>query len=85
MNLLEGENMSFAKTMDKAIKACDDSKFVSSLKGQMYGELKGVKSISKKKEIVNKYIDWANRARISKRFTEQEYNEFVNNAKSLLN
>lgn len=73
------------KAIDKAIKACNDSKFVSSLKGQLNGEIKGVKSMQKKKEIVNKYIDWANRARISKRFTEQEYNEFVNNAKSLIN
>ena len=73
------------KAIDKAIKICDDSKFVSSLKGQLNGEIKGVKSIQKKKEIINKYIDWANRARISKRFTEQEYNEFVNNAKSLIN
>lgn len=73
------------KAIDKAIKICDDSKFVSSLKGQLNGEIKGVKSMQKKKEIVNKYIDWANRARISKRFTEQEYNEFVNNAKSLIN
>ena len=72
-------------TLDKAIKMCDDSKFVSSLKGQLNGEIKGVKSMQKKKEIVNKYIDWANRARITKRFTEQEYNEFVNNAKSLIN
>ena len=73
------------KAIDKAIKMCDDSKFVSSLKGQLNGEIKGVKSMQKKKEIVNKYIDWANRARITKRFTEQEYNEFVNNAKSLIN
>ena len=28
MNLLEGENMSFAKTMDKAIRACD-AKYVT--------------------------------------------------------
>ena len=72
------------KAIDKAIKICDDNRFVSSLRGQLNGEIKGVKSMQKKKEIVNKYIDWANRARITKRFTEQEYNEFVNNAKSLI-
>ena len=76
--------MSFKKTMDQAINACDDGKFVSSLKGQMIGELKGIKSISKKKEIINKYIDWANRARITKRFTEQEYSEFVTYAKGMI-
>ena len=74
-----------SKSLDKAIKLCDaENRITSGMLSQLRETLKRYKTQENRRKLVNKYIDNVNRARMSSKVSEEEYNSFVEKAKGMI-
>ena len=83
--IIKTKDSGFRTTMDEAIKLCDaENRITSGMLSQLRETLKRYKTQENRRKLVNQYIDNVNRARISGKVSEEEYNSFVEKAKGLI-
>ena len=83
--IIKTKDSGFKTTMDEAIRLCDaENRITSGMLSQLRETLKRYKTQENRRKLVNQYIDNVNRARISGKVSEEEYNSFVEKAKGLI-
>ena len=83
--IIKTKDSGFKTTMDEAIKLCDaENRITSGMLSQLRETFKRYKTQENRRKLVNQYIDNVNRARISGKVSEEEYNSFVEKAKGLI-
>ena len=83
--IIKTKDSGFRTTMDEAIRLCDaENRIVSGMLSQLRETLKRYKKQENRRKLVNQYIDNVNRARISGKVSEEEYNSFVEKAKGMM-
>lgn len=68
----------------KDTKVRDENYLISGMKSQLEQTLKRYKDPKNKNKLVSQYIGFVNNHRVNGKVTEEEYNEFVKYAKSLV-
>ena len=83
--IIKTKDSGFKTTMDEAIRLCDaENRITSGMLSQLRETLKRYKTQENRRKLVNQYIDNVNRARISGKVSEEEYNSFVEKAKGMI-